>query len=87
MRLRYEVAGAVGSDVPFFLWPGPQLSMGRGTVLKEIVLPGPLHVVIALPGLALSTPTSTAGSPSARRAPRRCRAPAFVARTQALYAA
>ena len=55
VRLRYEVAGAVGSDVPFFLWPGPQLAMGRGTVLKEIVLPEPLHVVIALPGLALST--------------------------------
>ena len=55
VRLRYEVAGAVGSDVPFFLWPGPQLAMGRGTVLKEIVLPEPLHVVIALPGLALPT--------------------------------
>ena len=55
VRLRYEVAGAVGSDVPFFLWPGPQLAMGRGTVLKEIELPEPLHVVIALPGLALAT--------------------------------
>jgi 4-diphosphocytidyl-2-C-methyl-D-erythritol kinase len=54
-RLRYEVAGAVGSDVPFFLWPGPQLAMGRGTVLKEIELPEPLHVVIALPALALAT--------------------------------
>ena len=54
-RLLYEVAAAVGSDVPFFLWPGPQLSMGRGTVLKEIELPEPLHVVIALPGLALAT--------------------------------
>ena len=30
-RLRYEIAAAVGSDVPFFLWPGPQLAMGRGT--------------------------------------------------------
>ena len=54
-RLCYEVAGAVGSDVPFFLWPGPQLAMGRGTVLKDIVLPEPLHVVIVLPGLALPT--------------------------------
>ena len=26
---------AVGSDVPFFLWPGPQLAMGRGQVLKD----------------------------------------------------
>ena len=40
-RLRYDVAAAVGSDVPFFLWPGPQLAMGRGQVLKEVALPGP----------------------------------------------
>ena len=53
-RLRHEVAAAVGSDVPFFLWPGPQLAMGRGQVLKEVALPE-LHVVIAVPDLALST--------------------------------
>jgi 4-diphosphocytidyl-2-C-methyl-D-erythritol kinase len=53
-RLRYDVAAAVGSDVPFFLWPGPQLVMGRGQVLKEVVLPD-LHLVIAVPDLALST--------------------------------
>ena len=54
-RLRYEIAAAVGSDVPFFLWPGPQLAMGRGTVLREVELPEPLHVVIALPEVGLST--------------------------------
>ena len=89
VRLRYEVAGAVGSDVPFFLWPGPQLAMGRGTVLKDIVLPEPLHVVIVLPGLALSTAdvyrwhgddTPPAASPQAERR-------AFVERTQTLLAA
>jgi 4-diphosphocytidyl-2-C-methyl-D-erythritol kinase len=53
-RLRYDVALAVGSDVPFFLWPGPQLAMGRGQVLKEVELPA-LHLVIAVPGIALST--------------------------------
>jgi 4-diphosphocytidyl-2-C-methyl-D-erythritol kinase len=53
-RLRYEAAGAVGSDVPFFLWPGPQLAMGRGQVLKEIQLPA-LRVVIAMPDTSLST--------------------------------
>ena len=36
-RLRYEVAVAVGSDVPFFLWPGPQLAMGRGQLLKDVL--------------------------------------------------
>ena len=54
-RLRYEIAAAVGSDVPFFLWPGPQLAMGRGTVLREVELPEPLNVVIALPEVGLST--------------------------------
>jgi len=53
-RLRYDVALAVGSDVPFFLWPGPQLAMGRGQVLKEVELPA-LHLVIAMPGIGLST--------------------------------
>jgi 4-diphosphocytidyl-2-C-methyl-D-erythritol kinase len=54
-RLRYEVAAAVGSDVPFFLWPGPQLAMGRGQLLKDVLLPGPLHLVVAVPGLSLPT--------------------------------
>jgi 4-diphosphocytidyl-2-C-methyl-D-erythritol kinase len=53
-RLRYAVAAAVGSDVPFFLWPGPQLAMGRGQVLKPVELPA-LHLVVAMPDLGLST--------------------------------
>ena len=53
-KVRYEVAMAVGSDVPFFLWPGPQLAMGRGQVLKDVVLPG-LNAVIVMPDLGLST--------------------------------
>ena len=53
-RLRLEVAAAVGSDVPFFLWPGPQLAMGRGQVLKAVELPE-LHLVVAVPNLALAT--------------------------------
>ncbi len=53
-KVRYEVAMAVGSDVPFFLWPGPQLAMGRGQVLKDVVLPG-LNAVVVMPELGLST--------------------------------
>ena len=89
VRLRYEVAGAVGSDVPFFLWPGPQLAMGRGTVLKEIVLPEPLHVVDrpARPGPVdrrrLPLVRRATGAPSARRLAERR---AFVERTQTLIA-
>lgn len=55
-RLRHEVAAAVGADVPFFLWPGPQLAGGRGQVLRPVRLP-PLHLVVALPDVALATPT------------------------------
>ena len=87
--LRYEVAGAVGSDVPFFLWPGPQLAMGRGTVLKEIALPGPLHIVLALPGLEIATADVYrwfGERPSAPPGPEAERHD-FVARTQTLYAA
>ena len=87
-RLRYEVAGAVGSDVPFFLWPGPQLAMGRGTVLKEIGLPEPLHVVIALPALALPTADVYRWF-SERPTPKRtalAERQAFVGRTQRLVA-
>jgi 4-diphosphocytidyl-2-C-methyl-D-erythritol kinase len=95
-RLRYDAAEAVGSDVPFFLWPGPQLAMGRGTILKDVALPEPLHVVIALPELALSTAdvyrwfsegadgTVGAGDADAHRDAERRR---FVARTQRLVAA
>jgi len=54
MKVRHEVAMAVGSDVPFFLWPGPQLAMGRGQVLKDVVLPE-LNAVIVMPELGLST--------------------------------
>ena len=53
-KLRYDAAAAVGSDVPFFLWPGPQIAMGRGQVLKDVELPA-LHLVIAVPDVGLST--------------------------------
>ncbi len=52
-RVLYEVASAVGSDVAFFLWPGPQFATGRGQVLKEVALPA-LHLVIVAPSLPLS---------------------------------
>jgi 4-diphosphocytidyl-2-C-methyl-D-erythritol kinase len=53
-KVLYDVATAVGSDVPFFLRPGPQLAMGRGQVLKDVVLPA-LHLVVAIPDIGLST--------------------------------
>lgn len=51
----YRVAAGIGADVPFFLWPGPQIAMGRGTALSPIELPGPLDLVVAVPDLVLPT--------------------------------
>lgn len=82
-KLLYEVAGEIGSDVPFFLWPGAQLSMGRGTVLAEAELPGPLHLVVAAPRASVSTPAAYGwwderGAPALQ---------AFAARTARITAA
>ena len=55
-KLRYDLAMDVGSDVPFFLYTAPQLAMGRGQVLKDVTLPA-LHLVVAVPDVALSTRT------------------------------
>lgn len=54
-KVKYEVASAVGADVPFFFWPGPQIAMGRGNVLRAAPLPQPLHLVIAVPDVQLPT--------------------------------
>jgi 4-diphosphocytidyl-2-C-methyl-D-erythritol kinase len=53
-RERYALAAAVGSDVPFFLYPGAQMAMGRGQVLKPMALPA-MDLVIVVPDFALST--------------------------------
>jgi 4-diphosphocytidyl-2-C-methyl-D-erythritol kinase len=45
----HEVARGVGSDVPFFLEPGPQLGTGDGSTLEALDLPQDYVVVIALP--------------------------------------
>jgi 4-diphosphocytidyl-2-C-methyl-D-erythritol kinase len=44
-----ELAGSLGSDVPFFLTSGPQLATGTGTDLAPIELPQDYWVVLVLP--------------------------------------
>jgi 4-diphosphocytidyl-2-C-methyl-D-erythritol kinase len=44
-----EVAAAVGSDVPYFLEPGPKLVEGTGERLSPLELPQDYWVLIALP--------------------------------------
>ena len=43
------LAGRVGSDVPFFLAPGPQLGEGDGTTLTPLDLPQDYWIVLVLP--------------------------------------
>jgi 4-diphosphocytidyl-2-C-methyl-D-erythritol kinase len=45
----HELAAELGSDVPFFLEPGPKLARGRGTDLTPLELPQDYTVVLALP--------------------------------------
>ncbi len=43
------LATALGSDVPFFLEPGPKLATGTGTTLEPLDLPQDYTVVVLLP--------------------------------------
>jgi len=54
----HELAASLGSDVPFFLHPVPQLATGNGTTLEPAVLPRDYSVVLALPRGAVKTSTA-----------------------------
>lgn len=45
----HEIAAGLGSDVPFFLFDGPQLGLGEGTELVPQRVPQDFTVVLALP--------------------------------------
>lgn len=45
----HRIAARIGADVPFFLWPGPQLGRGDGTQLEALVLPTGYTVVLVVP--------------------------------------
>jgi 4-diphosphocytidyl-2-C-methyl-D-erythritol kinase len=49
------LAQALGSDVPFFLGPGPALGTGRGERLTAIAIPRPVPLVVVNPGFPLPT--------------------------------
>lgn len=52
-----EIAGELGSDVPFFLGPSCCRCTGRGEVVEPFVLPPvPLQVLLLKPGFAVHTP-------------------------------
>jgi 4-diphosphocytidyl-2-C-methyl-D-erythritol kinase len=45
----HRLAAELGSDVPFFLAPGPKLGRGRGTDLSPLDLPQNYTVLVVLP--------------------------------------
>ena len=51
------VAASVGSDVPFFLEPGPKLAEGRGERLTPLALPQDYRIVVALADSAAKAST------------------------------
>jgi len=51
-----DVAASVGSDVPFFLARGWAWCRGRGEIVESVPPMPRLHVVVAHPGVGLSTP-------------------------------
>lgn len=52
-----ELAAGLGSDVPFFVEPGPKLVEGAGERLRPLRLPQDYWVLVALPAGAAKTST------------------------------
>ncbi len=51
-----DIAGAIGSDVPFFLYGGSMLAEGTGTELSPVSAQRGMVVLIAKPKFSVSTP-------------------------------
>lgn len=45
----HPIAARIGADVPFFLYDGPQLGTGDGTVLSPLALPQDYAVLLLVP--------------------------------------
>jgi 4-diphosphocytidyl-2-C-methyl-D-erythritol kinase len=54
----HDVAAEVGSDVPFFLVPGPRLGSGDGTTLAPLDLPQDFWILLVLPKAAYKESTA-----------------------------
>ena len=51
-----ELAGRLGSDVPFFIYGRPAICRGRGEIIEPVALPGGIQGLLVHPGFGVSTP-------------------------------
>lgn len=58
MEVLARLAAALGSDVPFFLYGGAALGLGRGEELYPLPEPGAWPVLILAPAIHVSTPAA-----------------------------
>jgi 4-diphosphocytidyl-2-C-methyl-D-erythritol kinase len=79
----HEVAAALGADVPFFLYDGPQLGTGDGTTLEPLDLPQDYWVLLVHPHGAAKASTGEVYTAFDRRGGER----GFARRRNALGAA
>jgi 4-diphosphocytidyl-2-C-methyl-D-erythritol kinase len=56
-----EIAAGLGSDVPFFLFGGTAVGIGRGTELYAVDAPAETLAVLVTPGVHVSTPAAYQG--------------------------
>ena len=54
----HDLGAQLGSDVPFFLYDGPQLASGDGATLEALDLPQDFFIVLVLPGDAVKSSTA-----------------------------
>jgi len=51
-----KIAATLGSDIPFFLYPGAARCTGRGEIIQQVDSPPPFPVILLKPSFGVSTP-------------------------------
>lgn len=52
----HQLAASLGSDIPFFLYPGPGRATGRGEIISPAEPHPPLRVLLLKPSFGVATP-------------------------------
>jgi 4-diphosphocytidyl-2-C-methyl-D-erythritol kinase len=64
-----KIAARIGSDVPFFVHPGPAICRGRGEIIEPFVAPKNLDVLLMKPPFGVETAWAYKAWATARAAP------------------